>query len=404
MASSNSDLKAHAASTTDFYALLELSPSFTPKELDRAWRKTAFKYHPDKVGAADTVARDKFHLANIAYEIFSDPSLRQLYDNAREARERRRKQEELLQGKRRDMKANLERREKAAADSQVRGAKRPRDEELDEQERLEREIRRIAEDGKRRRLEMEEKLRQEIKKEQEEARKQKQEEEAKEDAVVDSQGVTELERSVKVKYARTAETEALDSAALLSMFSVFGNVEHVVILKDKRERLGPKKEKVNVGRALVVYKSVVGAHAAVDGWSTLAKTAASWEKVQDVFWAEGKEPNCLSNLSGARNEPQPTTSASPGPSTPQRMKNNLSFGSHVYSPSSTSNDKMTDGNLRKVPSFASFTSARDTPKASASPAVGSPSLEELTMIRLRNAEKRRLGAEKLARQETGSPS
>ena len=402
MAASGGDLKAHAASTTDFYALLDLPPTFTPKELDRAWRKTAFKYHPDKVGAADTAAREKFHLANIAYEIFCDASLRQLYDNAREARVRRRKQEELLQGKRREMKADLERREKAAGGATVVGIKRAREEELDEQERLEREIRRIAEDGKRRRKEREEKLRMEMKREQEEAERRDLEAETAANGPPEINSVTELERSVKVKFARVPLTESLDSASISSLFSVFGAIEHVSVLKDKRERCGPSKEKTLVGRALVVYKSIVGAHAAIDGWAQRGKGEV-WASFQEVFWAEGKEPECLATLGDTAKEqsgPKPVVSTLA--STPKRNGHGLPNVAETSPAFSTPAANGAD--LRRVPSFASFSSARNTPKTAVPPVAGSPSLEELTMIRLRNAEKRRLEAERLDRQERGSPS
>ncbi|KAI4185108.1 MAG: hypothetical protein LQ346_005985, partial [Caloplaca aetnensis] len=88
------DLKAYATSSTDFYALLDLTPQFSQKELDRQWRKTALKYHPDKVGASDTVAREKFHLAQIGYDLLSDPAAKAIYDGARGARERKKRERE----------------------------------------------------------------------------------------------------------------------------------------------------------------------------------------------------------------------------------------------------------------------------------------------------------------------
>ena len=147
---SKDDLESYATSTTDFYALLSLSPQFSQKQLDSAWRRTALKYHPDKVGASDTSAKEKFHLANIGYELLKDPVIRARYDNARTAREQKRRQTELFESKRRKMKEDLEGREK--------GVKRGFPHEDDPHER---EIRRLKEDGKRRREERQEMLRQE---------------------------------------------------------------------------------------------------------------------------------------------------------------------------------------------------------------------------------------------------
>ncbi|KKA17959.1 hypothetical protein T310_8094, partial [Rasamsonia emersonii CBS 393.64] len=43
------DLKAHAASSHDFYALLEVSPAASESEIRRGYRRAALKYHPDKI-------------------------------------------------------------------------------------------------------------------------------------------------------------------------------------------------------------------------------------------------------------------------------------------------------------------------------------------------------------------
>lgn len=137
------DLKTYATSSTDFYALLGITFETSQKDIDRAWRRTALKYHPDKVGA-DPTAKEKFHLAQIGYDLLSDPSSKAIYDNARTARLQRQRQNELFEGRRRQMKDDLEARE--------RGVKRSWDEMgMGEEEKLEREIRRLAEDGKRRR-------------------------------------------------------------------------------------------------------------------------------------------------------------------------------------------------------------------------------------------------------------
>lgn len=134
---SSEDLKAYATSTTDFYDLLGVSQEISQHDLDRAFRRTALKYHPDKVGT-DPVAKERFHLAKIGHEILSEPTLKVLYDNARTARDQKKRQNELFEGKRKTMKEELENKE--------RGLKRRR-----EEDETIRELRRLAEDGKRRR-------------------------------------------------------------------------------------------------------------------------------------------------------------------------------------------------------------------------------------------------------------
>ena len=143
------DLKTYATSTTDFYSLLGISPETSQPDIDRAFRKTALKYHPDKVGPDNALAKENFHLAQIGHEILSSPDLKALYDNARSARERKSRQDELFGAKRRAMREELEGRER----------KRGREED----EAAVGELRRLADDGKRRREMRNEALIREIK-------------------------------------------------------------------------------------------------------------------------------------------------------------------------------------------------------------------------------------------------
>lgn len=148
------DLLEHAASTVDFYALLAVNFESSSSDIRRAYRKTALKYHPDKLGAA--FDPEKFHLLQIANDVLSDPAAKAAYDNARNARMQKVRQEQLFEGRRRQMKEELETREKNGVGAAMSvGAKRQRE----EGEEMGTEIRRLAEEGKRRRREMEEKLR-----------------------------------------------------------------------------------------------------------------------------------------------------------------------------------------------------------------------------------------------------
>jgi DnaJ family protein C protein 17 len=145
---SKDDLSQYATSDHDFYALLGVQFESSESDIRRAYRKTALKYHPDKLGK--DFDPEKFHLLQIANDVLSDPIAKAAYDNARNARLQKQKQHELFEGKRRQMKEDLEARE--------RGVKRGRDEAEEAEAKLEMEMRRLAEDNKRRRKEMEEKL------------------------------------------------------------------------------------------------------------------------------------------------------------------------------------------------------------------------------------------------------
>ena len=420
---STSDLKSHATSTVDFYALLFLSPNFTQKDLDRSWRKAALKYHPDK-NPGNATAVEKFHLANIAYDVFSDPSLRALYDAARESREKKRKADALMEERRRKLKQDLEGREKGL------GVKRTWAEvggvaALDEEARLEAEIIRIAEDGKRRRLEREDMLRREIEREGQEKEIASKEMAAAEERIKTQavEGATELDRSVRARFRREEGINGIDQDKLRRLFNTFGPVESTFLMRDKRERVSGSKEKIVVGRGVIVFKSIVGAHAAIEDWAkektqSLA-SETTWTAFEDVTWASGKEPDCLASTrlpvtdhqaqaalatsSDANNgvaNGSLTSKPRQVPSTPKR-----NFHEFLCTPQKTRSAAADSSpRLRKVPSFASFSAkAKDTPhispKSNGLDPGCSPSLEELTMIRLRNAEKRRLEAERSAKDE-----
>ncbi|MCJ1317229.1 hypothetical protein MMC15_002552 [Xylographa vitiligo] len=396
---SSADLKDYATSTTDFYALLSLPPTFSPHELNRAWRRTALKYHPDKVGAADTAAAEKFHLAQIGFDIFQDPTIKTLYDNARNAREQKERARKMFEGERKRMREELEGREgKAGLGKGARGGvgvKRGR-----EEEDFEREVRRLAEDGKRRRQEREEVLRQDLRAEQEAEANGPAGPQTPRMATASSSApqpsvaapVAELDRSVKVRWlpSATSSVSPIDKDALATLFSRFGKVESVFLMKTKTQRTGPSREKKQVATGVVVFASVVGAHTAIE--DAKKQVGPEWECVDSVGWAGNKEPDFVAEMRG---------SVSPSPQKPIRKGagdflngGTPAGGTPVTTGKSTGGGAPNGEGLRKVPSFASFSSAAfSTPQGSPLGKMGSPSLEEITMIRLKEAEKRRLEAE-----------
>jgi DnaJ homolog subfamily C member 17 len=140
------DLMQHAASAVDFYELLGITFETSESDIRRAYRRAALRYHPDKLGK--DFDPERFHLLQIAHDVLSDPSAKAAYDNTRNARLQRQRQHELFEGNRRKMKEDLEARERGEA-----SPKRPR-----EEDEMEKEITRLAEEGRRRRREMEKKV------------------------------------------------------------------------------------------------------------------------------------------------------------------------------------------------------------------------------------------------------
>ena len=63
----------------DYYELLSVAKDASADDIKRRYRQLAMKYHPDK-NPGDKEAEAKFKECAEAYEVLSDPSKRQRYD------------------------------------------------------------------------------------------------------------------------------------------------------------------------------------------------------------------------------------------------------------------------------------------------------------------------------------
>ena len=68
-------------SKRDYYDVLGVPKSSTEKEIKKAYKRLAMKYHPDK-NQGDAQAADKFKEIKEAYEILTDADKRGQYDEA----------------------------------------------------------------------------------------------------------------------------------------------------------------------------------------------------------------------------------------------------------------------------------------------------------------------------------
>lgn len=413
---STEDLKAHAASNQDFYALLDIPPAANESEIRRAYRRTALKYHPDKIANPTPADIDKFHTLQIAYDVLSDPSVRQLYDNAREARMRKQRERDMMDAAKRKMREDLEARERAGAAAMggvgaAQGIKRSWMAAADDdaEAKLQREIERIAEDGRRRRREAEEKLKREM--DDEERKMKEEEEEARRTADRSSQrvdrskegNVSELDRTVKVRWVREGRGMDLDAGWLKRLFSGFGKVENTFILKDKRARVEGKKGKVTFATGVVVFASIVSAHAAVlDSEKKTRHAEGEWAIIDSVAWALGSQPDFgTSTEKPAGTAPKLDETTASKPHQPPLNAPTSSASPSFNFPGLNSVPKP-----GKAPSFGSFApaaAAPNPPKASSfTNSASTPSMEELTLMRLKNAQRekeRKALEEQLARED-----
>jgi len=366
MADDNKDLAEIAKTATeDFYELLNVAFDAPEPAIKKAYRKASIRYHPDK-NPDNKNAADRFIYLGWARDILLNATLKGEYDRARARRREKVLQDDLLDGRRRQMKQDLERRE---ADSRDFGAslKRKRAEDMSEAEKREQEIRRLAEDGKRRRKEAQERL----------EKKRREEEEGVEASFASPQQAPpvstnthapEIHRTIKLRFTRnpSSTTTNWTRESIQALFSTYGPIDNVILGKDKKTRLSGSKHRTVTATAFVVYQRLDHAHKAVCDAVNDIKDVG----LESVGWA-GEAPDL-----GPKADLGTSVNGNESPSTPMATPKSFkaSFGAKA-TPVGT---------------------GTGTPKFSFSPST--PSLQEKTMMRLKEAEKKRL-EEQIRRRE-----
>jgi DnaJ-class molecular chaperone len=70
-------------SPDDYYQILEVDQTASPRQVKEAYRKLAFKYHPDR-NSENPAAAEKMKKLNEAYAVLSDPVKRREYDTLKQ--------------------------------------------------------------------------------------------------------------------------------------------------------------------------------------------------------------------------------------------------------------------------------------------------------------------------------
>jgi DnaJ family protein C protein 17 len=177
----------------------------------------------------------------------------------------------------------------------------------------------------------------------------------------------------------------------------------VLVLKDRRQRIGDKKEKKTVASGVIVFASIVSAHTAVlDSEKfmreSLSRTDSDWNVVESVFWATGEKPNLAGRNSGSAS---PSSQAA---SSPKERSSPAPVPKPTFSFAGLKNVG-TGGQPGKTPTFGSFlpaaTGGAKPTLADSANGTKTPSLQEITLMRLKNAqrEKERKALEEQLRKE-----
>ncbi|KAJ3179714.1 DnaJ (Hsp40), sub C, member 17 [Gaertneriomyces sp. JEL0708] len=294
-----------ASSDTDYYALLDISYDATIQQIQKAYRKTALKFHPDKVGPDDTKAAEMFHLLSLATETLTDPTKRSAYDALYKARIAQKARMDKMDSLRRRARNDLEEREKAA--------KRSKDEAYMATVQRHQEIERIREEGLRK-ARAEEEQRRQMSNATLSAGKAARNEEIKKH-IEESATVRDCTLKVKWKHKLRSFTED----ELESIFRQYGSVEKVIISAKRK------------GSAMIIFDSIFAAEAAMNAQATDASA------LLQLSWAEGQVPKLLHEFNEkiAQSSEQRTAETSGSSSATRAAAFTPSFTFNTYNAAST---------------------------------------------------------------------
>lgn len=81
----------HIAKRKDYYKILGLEKTASARDIRKAYKRAALKYHPDKIKKSDITpeeAQEKYADVQEAYEVLNDPEKRKRWDRGEDVNDR----------------------------------------------------------------------------------------------------------------------------------------------------------------------------------------------------------------------------------------------------------------------------------------------------------------------------
>ncbi|KAF9935322.1 DnaJ (Hsp40), sub C, member 17 [Mortierella alpina] len=264
----------------DWYAVLGVERTATSKEITKAYRVRALKVHPDK--NPDPNAAKVFHELSQAYDLLLDPAARAAFDNLLNVKVQAKERTDKYDSVRRKMKEDLENRENAF--------KKQQEDEKAASLRMHYEMERLKQENIKKRAEREAELLRQADQLQEAVAAAKQTaRNGKYHAPTCTQETTSLDTTLRLKWKK--KKHAFESEGLVDIFKNYGTIDSCL--------------SKNQGSALVSFKTITGAYAAMKAYENEDKAL----EVFTITWAGGVEPNMVSSLRASESSASGATTA-----------------------------------------------------------------------------------------------
>ncbi|RXW17432.1 hypothetical protein EST38_g8422 [Candolleomyces aberdarensis] len=373
------------------YELLNVSIEATDQEIKSAYRQRSLKVHPDRNPNNPDAAR-KFHELNQAYELLLDPLRRLALDAKLRVKQARAERFKTYDTKRKNLVEELEERERAFKKARVQKQK----EEVEVYHQTER----IKEEGRRMREE-----REKATKERERLAEEEQKHASMDaDSELEPPPLDQFDTTVRLKYSLKSHSELTTKENIASYLSPFGSVDVDSIVfsmkakKSKSKSKGSGEAAPTHATALVPFKTISDAYAAVTASSTRSSSSRVDLSNMEITWVNNKEPLILgwlkkmgklsaegtsSNSSPAGGAANSTVDSNPNFDRSSTAATPTPFGAPAGSTPFSSFPNL-GATSSSTPSFSFPGSGQGAGTTTAAPGLD---YESLTMLRLRQAER-----------------